>query len=60
MFDIPHSVTVAEEFNLVCVADRENGRIQCFDLEGNFKYIIKHPEFGARLFAVEYCPLHGE
>ena len=60
VFDIPHSVTVAEEFNLVCVADRENGRIQCFDLEGNFKHIIKHPEFGTRLFAVEYCPLHGE
>ncbi|KAK0055292.1 alpha-amidating enzyme precursor 1 [Biomphalaria pfeifferi] len=58
-FDIPHSITVSEEHHLVCVADRENGRIQCFDLDGNFKQVIKRPEFGPRLFALEYCPAHG-
>ncbi|CAG5132319.1 unnamed protein product [Candidula unifasciata] len=58
-FDISHSVTVSEENNLVCVADRENGRIQCFDLDGNFKHIIKHPEFGNRLFAIEQSPVQG-
>ncbi|XP_076444227.1 peptidyl-glycine alpha-amidating monooxygenase B-like isoform X1 [Babylonia areolata] len=59
MFFVPHSITVAEEMGLVCVADRENGRIQCFDLEGNFRFIVQKPEFGPRLFAVEYCPKHG-
>ncbi|XP_055897442.1 peptidyl-glycine alpha-amidating monooxygenase A-like isoform X4 [Biomphalaria glabrata] len=58
-FDIPHSITVSEEHHLVCVADRENNRIQCFDLDGNFKQVIKCPEFGPRLFALEYCPAHG-
>ncbi|KAK6178789.1 hypothetical protein SNE40_011296 [Patella caerulea] len=57
-FDIPHSLTVAEGKGLVCVADRENGRIQCFDLEGNFRHQIKHKEFGDRLFALEYSPIH--
>nr|AAD42258.1 alpha-amidating enzyme precursor 1 [Lymnaea stagnalis] len=59
VFDIPHSITVSEENNLVCVADRENGRVQCFDLDGNFKHMIKHPQFGPRLFAIEQCPEHG-
>ena len=59
-FDIPHSVTVSEDDNLVCVADRENGRISCFDFEGNFKILIKKKEFGPRLYAVEYCPMHGK
>lgn len=59
-FDIPHSITVSEENDLVCVADRENGRVQCFDLDGNFRHTIKHPEFGTRLFAVEHCPHHGK
>ena len=59
-FFIPHSLAVMEDQNLLCVADRENGRVQCFDLEGNFKFFIKHSQFGSRLFAVEYCPKHGE
>jgi len=29
-FTIPHSVTLIEDWNLLCVADRENERIQCF------------------------------
>lgn len=59
-FDIPHSITVLEEKQLVCVADRENGRIQCFDLEGNFKHVIQHPQFGPRLFAIQSSPEHGK
>ncbi|KAK7496068.1 hypothetical protein BaRGS_00012769 [Batillaria attramentaria] len=58
-FDIPHSVTVAEDLGRVFVADRENGRIQTFDMDGNFQDQIQHPEFGPRLFAIEYCPRHG-
>ncbi|KAL3103281.1 hypothetical protein niasHS_002467 [Heterodera schachtii] len=35
-FFVPHSIALIEDLNLVCVADRENERIQCFSagLEG--------------------------
>ncbi|VDK43931.1 unnamed protein product [Gongylonema pulchrum] len=29
-FWIPHSLALIEDMNLICVADRENERIQCF------------------------------
>jgi DNA-binding beta-propeller fold protein YncE len=29
-FFVPHSLTLIEDLNLLCVADRENERIQCF------------------------------
>ncbi|KAK3593802.1 hypothetical protein CHS0354_014344 [Potamilus streckersoni] len=58
-FAIPHSLALAEDKGIICVADRENGRIQCFDLDGNLKNVIQLKEFGQRLFAIEYCPLHG-
>lgn len=58
-FNVPHSMTLAEDKGLLCVADRENGRIQCFDLDGNFQRMIHSPEFGDRIFAVSYCQLHG-
>lgn len=32
-FNIPHKITYAEEANMLCVADREHGRIQCFNFE---------------------------
>ena len=59
-FNVPHSLTVAEDRGLVCVADRENGRIQCFDLQGDFIRQIHHQSFGAYLYAIEYCPEHGK
>ena len=34
-FHLPHSI-VADENNIVYVADRENGRIEKFDLDGKF------------------------
>ncbi|KAL8575177.1 hypothetical protein ACOMHN_042487 [Nucella lapillus] len=58
-FLTPRSLTVAPGPQLVCVADQGNGRIQCFDLEGNFRFLIKHPQFGSALYAVEYCLKHG-
>lgn len=32
-FNIPHKIIYAKEANMLCVADRENGRIQCFSFE---------------------------
>ncbi|KAL4228137.1 hypothetical protein ACF0H5_013572 [Mactra antiquata] len=58
-FNLPHSLALAEDKQMICVADRENGRIQCFDLEGNFIRQIHPKLFGAALYAVEYCPNHG-
>lgn len=51
---IPHSIVLIEILDLVCVADRENGRIVCFDAgmddeetnhndEGEVKAVIDHP-----------------
>ncbi|XP_052793930.1 peptidyl-glycine alpha-amidating monooxygenase-like isoform X2 [Mya arenaria] len=58
-FSLPHGLALAEDKGQLCVADRENGRIQCFDLQGNFIRQIHPPQFGAALYALEYCPNHG-
>ncbi|XP_053406046.1 peptidyl-glycine alpha-amidating monooxygenase-like isoform X2 [Mercenaria mercenaria] len=58
-FNLPHGVALAEEKGLLCVADRENGRIQCFDLEGNFVRQMHPKTFGQSLYSLEYCPNHG-
>lgn len=56
-FRIPHSLALIPDFGQLCVADRENGRIQCFRLEtGEFIREIKHRSFGRELFAVSYVP----
>ncbi|XP_015279578.1 PREDICTED: peptidyl-glycine alpha-amidating monooxygenase isoform X3 [Gekko japonicus] len=56
-FNIPHSLTMVSDFGQLCVADRENGRIQCFKPEtGEFVKEIRHPLFGKELFAVSYAP----
>lgn len=59
-FNLPHGLALAEDKGQLCVADRENGRIQCFDLSGNFIRQIHPPQFGSALYALEYCPRHGE
>ncbi|XP_050842766.1 peptidyl-glycine alpha-amidating monooxygenase isoform X9 [Serinus canaria] len=56
-FSIPHSLALIPDLSQLCVADRENGRIQCFRLEtGEFTREIKHKAFGRELFAVSYVP----
>ncbi|KAF7250249.1 Peptidylglycine alpha-amidating monooxygenase [Varanus komodoensis] len=56
-FSIPHSLTLVTEFGQLCVADRENGRIQCFKPEtGEFVREIRHPSFGKEVFAISYVP----
>uniref|UniRef100_A0A8D2QMP2 Peptidylglycine alpha-amidating monooxygenase n=1 Tax=Zosterops lateralis melanops TaxID=1220523 RepID=A0A8D2QMP2_ZOSLA len=56
-FRIPHSLALIPDLSQLCVADRENGRIQCFRLEtGEFTREIKHKAFGRELFAVSYVP----
>jgi len=61
---IPHSIILIEALDLVCVADRENGRIVCFDGgiddaitddqdEGQVKGIIDHPAMRT-VYAIGY------
>ncbi|XP_066195435.1 peptidyl-glycine alpha-amidating monooxygenase isoform X2 [Sylvia atricapilla] len=56
-FRIPHSLALIPDLSQLCVADRENGRIQCFRFEtGEFTREIKHKAFGRELFAISYVP----
>jgi hypothetical protein len=59
-FAVPHALALAEEKNIICVADRENGRIQCFHIN-NGTYIgqIALRDFGRRLFSIAYTPVQG-
>ena len=59
-FNIPHGLALAEDRGEVCVADRENGRVQCFSLDGDFTRSIKPEEFGSRIFSVAYTQAKGE
>ena len=58
-FNIPHGLALAEDRQELCVADRENGRVQCFTVEGEFTRSIQPPEFGSRIFSVAYTPANG-
>ncbi|XP_034751399.1 peptidyl-glycine alpha-amidating monooxygenase isoform X2 [Etheostoma cragini] len=56
-FRIPHSLVFLPDRLEVCVADRENGRIQCFIAKtGEFVKEIKKEEFGGEVFALTYSP----
>ncbi|XP_068609284.1 peptidyl-glycine alpha-amidating monooxygenase B [Brachionichthys hirsutus] len=56
-FRIPHSLVFLPDRRELCVADRENGRIQCFIAEtGEFVKEIKKGEFGGEVFAISYSP----
>lgn len=58
---MPHALTLAEDRGLVCAADRENGRVQCFySQNGTFVYQIDSEIFGSRVFSVAYTPTKGK
>lgn len=59
-FAIPHALTLASDLGLLCVADRENGRVQCFDTtNGTFHSQYHSGIVGDRLFSVAYAPVNG-
>ncbi|XP_049625077.1 peptidyl-glycine alpha-amidating monooxygenase isoform X4 [Suncus etruscus] len=56
-FYVPHSLALVPHLGLLCVADRENGRIQCFKTDTKeFVREIKHAAFGRNVFAISYIP----
>uniref|UniRef100_A0A8C5HUB6 Peptidylglycine alpha-amidating monooxygenase n=1 Tax=Gouania willdenowi TaxID=441366 RepID=A0A8C5HUB6_GOUWI len=60
-FLIPHSLVFLPDKKDLCVADRENGRIQCFLAEtGEFVKEIKKDEFEGKVFAITYSPAGGK
>ncbi|XP_012577268.1 PREDICTED: peptidyl-glycine alpha-amidating monooxygenase isoform X4 [Condylura cristata] len=55
-FRVPHSLALVPPMDLLCVADRENGRIQCFKTDTKeFVREIKHASFGRNVFAIAYA-----
>ncbi|GIY55864.1 peptidyl-glycine alpha-amidating monooxygenase B [Caerostris darwini] len=59
-FRIPHKVVLLEDRDLACVADRENGRIQCFAMDsGRFRFQIQREEFGGTLYSIAYSQEKG-
>lgn len=59
-FNVPHALTLAEDRGLICVADRERGRVACFRHD-NGSYVSSYSNWliGGRLFSVAYAPVHG-
>nr|XP_044988181.1 peptidyl-glycine alpha-amidating monooxygenase isoform X6 [Jaculus jaculus] len=56
-FRVPHSLALVPHLGQLCVADRENGRIQCFKTDNKeFVREIKHASFGRNVFAISYVP----
>uniref|UniRef100_A0A182M7E9 peptidylamidoglycolate lyase n=1 Tax=Anopheles culicifacies TaxID=139723 RepID=A0A182M7E9_9DIPT len=59
-FAIPHALAVVADRDLLCVADREQGRVQCFHTaNGTFHSQYSSPEIGGRLFSVKYVASDG-
>jgi len=55
-FNVPHGLALAEDRAEICVADRENGRVQCFNSDtGDFTRTIQPKDFGSRIFSVAYA-----
>ncbi|XP_040151848.1 peptidyl-alpha-hydroxyglycine alpha-amidating lyase 1 isoform X1 [Anopheles arabiensis] len=59
-FAIPHALALVPDRDLLCVADREQGRVQCFHTRnGTFHSQYSSPEIGSRLFSVKYISSDG-
>lgn len=55
--NVPHKIILIEDKNLACVADREHGRIQCFETpNGHFRFQLVDENFGNQLFSIAYSP----
>ncbi|GAV00851.1 hypothetical protein RvY_11643 [Ramazzottius varieornatus] len=65
--NIPHSLALVENYDLICVANREDEKIQCFtaglavrkpddtETAGKFVLQVAHPQL-SRVFAIHYTP----
>ncbi|XP_026683049.1 peptidyl-alpha-hydroxyglycine alpha-amidating lyase 1 [Diaphorina citri] len=59
-FQVPHSMTLIPDQNILCVADRENGRLQCFDCHnGTFLQSLESDVIGRKIYGVSYSHMNG-
>ena len=58
-FSLPHGLTLLPDLGQLCVADRLNGRIQCFDYEGRFIIQIHHADFNGVIYGLSYSQSDG-
>ena len=55
-FNIPHKIILIEEVNSACVADRENGRMICYDIiNGNAEQPLVINDFSGLLYSISYA-----
>jgi peptidylamidoglycolate lyase len=58
-WNIVHSIALYEEAQLICGADRENFRIQCFDVNtGDFlrQIRVENKKDMGPIYAIEFAP----
>lgn len=54
---IPHKIVLIEESNTACIADRENGRVVCIDIDsGLVNSIIRLQDSNPQIFSLSYAP----
>ncbi|KAI5708767.1 hypothetical protein M8J76_002878 [Diaphorina citri] len=59
-FQVPHSMALIPDQNILCVADRENGRLQCFDCHnGTFLQSLESDVIGRKIYGVSYSHMNG-
>ena len=59
MLNVPHALAMAHDKNLICVADRENGRVLCYNMDGQIARIMQPKEFGSTIYSIAYCDAKG-
>ena len=53
-FRVPHALALVESKNLICVADRENGAVQCFDdSKGTFQFSVPVPATLNKVYSID-------
>ena len=53
-FRVPHALALVESKNLICVADRENGAVQCFEnSEGTFEFSVPVPATLKKVYSID-------
>lgn len=58
---VPHALTLIEDKELLCTADRENGRIVCYTIQdGTYSTQYSSEHMGSRLFSVAYSSIFGK
>ena len=53
--NIPHGLALAESLGLICVADRENGRVQCYRIsDAQFEKSVQLKEFSSTIYGIDF------